>query len=530
MQHNQTTSTMLKFESPKDQSSIIKVIGVGGGGGNAVNYMYNQGIKGVDFIICNTDAQALEKSPVPNKIQLGTKGLGAGNIPLVAREAAMENADQIKEMLSCNTKMLFITAGMGGGTGTGAAPVIAEIAKELGILTVGIITLPFNFEGRKRSQQAEHGIKEMLQYVDSIIVIYNEKLRELYGNLAISDAFKKADDVLLTAAKGIAEIITVEGYVNVDFEDINTVMKNSGSAIMGSGEAEGENRALKAVEQALKSPLLNDATIKGSKKILLNLTSGLEELTMDEVSEITEHITFESGSNADVIWGNSYDEKLGNKISVIVIATGFETNQQNNLPLERLPEKKINTLVEPIVESIKSEPLNEDFELPAIEVVSLNEPEPEMYTPPKLEVKEEDITNFTVYNKNEKFTPEPKGIFPEVSRESTVISPNNSLEVASEGVNTFASTNNAEYEIEDSEVNRNAKERKDKLRQFSAGLKTAEGLEKIEKIPAYQRNGIELTDVKLSSESEISKYQLNTDDKNNFSIQSNNTFLHDNPD
>ena len=221
MQNNQISHTMLKFESPKDQASIIKVIGVGGGGGNAVNYMYNQGIKGVDFIICNTDAQALDKSPIPNKIQLGTKGLGAGNIPNVAREAARENADAIRELLKTNTKMLFITAGMGGGTGTGAAPVIAEIAKELDILTVGIITLPFDFEGRKRAQQADQGIKEMLLYVDSIIIINNEKLRELFGNLKITEAFKKADDVLLTAAKGIAEIITVEGQINVDFEDIN---------------------------------------------------------------------------------------------------------------------------------------------------------------------------------------------------------------------------------------------------------------------------------------------------------------------
>ncbi len=528
MQNNQISHTMLKFESPKDQASIIKVIGVGGGGGNAVNYMYNQGIKGVDFIICNTDAQALDKSPIPNKIQLGTKGLGAGNIPNVAREAARENADAIRELLKTNTKMLFITAGMGGGTGTGAAPVIAEIAKELDILTVGIITLPFDFEGRKRAQQADQGIKEMLLYVDSIIIINNEKLRELFGNLKITEAFKKADDVLLTAAKGIAEIITVEGQINVDFEDINTVMKNSGGAIMSSAEAEGENRAIEAVETALKSPLLNDASIKGAKNILLYLTSGTEELTMDEVSEITDKIKYESGSNTDVIWGNGYDENLGKKISVTIIATGFETNHTKSSSSNEMFEKKVNILNEE-----KSAEMSIDIE------------EPFQFVPSEIhrdidtgniltanaDYKDQDLTDFRVFN-NSPVSAENEYEIPQVQRLETISS--KQKEEPSELLKTnpiaFPSTSDPVYEEEDKEVNQRAKERKDKLRQFSAGLKTTEGLERIEKIPAYQRNGIELSEVKPSNESEISKYQLNSDENSNITISTNNTFLHDNVD
>lgn len=320
------SKAMFKFDLPKELPSIIKVIGVGGGGSNAVNHMYKQGIKGVDFIICNTDQQALDTSPVPKKIQLGaslTEGRGAGSLPDVGRNAAIENIDEIKAILDKNTKMVFITAGMGGGTGTGAAPVIAALAREAGILTVGIITIPFSFEGRRRRMQAEAGVEELKKNVDTLLIISNDKLREMYGNLKLKDCFAQADNILTTAAKSIAEIITVTGYMNVDFADVKTVMTNSGEAIMGSATASGENRAMKAVESALSSPLLNDSHIKGASNILLYINSGNDEVSMDEVSEITDYIQEEAGLTADIIWGNGTDESLGDAITVTVIATGF---------------------------------------------------------------------------------------------------------------------------------------------------------------------------------------------------------------
>jgi cell division protein FtsZ len=322
---------ILKFDMPKNQSNIIKVFGVGGGGSNAVTHMFRQGIKDVDFIICNTDAKALEFSPVPTKIQLGvnlTSGLGAGAVPSVGRNAALENSDDIRSVLGKGTKMLFITAGMGGGTGTGAAPVIAQIARGMDILTVGIVTIPFLFEGRKRKLHAEEGIRQLKEHVDALVIISNDRLREQYGNLKLSEAFSQADNVLTTAAKGIAELITVTGYINVDFEDVRTVMKDSGVAIMGTGVAGGENRALKAVEQAISSPLLNNNDIEGASDLLLYIASGKDEITMDEVTEITEFIHAKTKSDAksstEVIWGNGIDETLGDKVSVTIIATGFD--------------------------------------------------------------------------------------------------------------------------------------------------------------------------------------------------------------
>ncbi len=287
-----------KVDLPKERSSIIKVIGVGGGGSNAVNHMYKQGIAGVDFFVCNTDSQALEMSPIPNKVQLGsslTEGLGAGSIPEVGKNAAIESVDELKEILSKGTKMVFITAGMGGGTGTGASPIIASAAKEMGILTVAIITTPFSFEGPRRKQQAEQGLAELKKNVDAILIISNDKLREMYGNLSITSAFAHADNVLTTAAKGIAEIISVAGVINRDFRDVMTVMKDSGVAIMGSGTAEGDERAIKAVEAALASPLLRDSNIRGARYILLSITSGTEEILTDEISTITEFIQDEAG-------------------------------------------------------------------------------------------------------------------------------------------------------------------------------------------------------------------------------------------
>jgi len=332
------------FEMLKDKSSIIKVIGVGGGGGNAVNHMYKQGIAGVDFIICNTDSQALESSPIPNKVQLGsslTEGRGAGSMPVVGMNSAIESIDDVKDLLGSNTKMVFITAGMGGGTGTGASPIICQAAKELGILTVGIVTTPFNFEGKRRKQQADEGLAALKEHVDTLLVISNDKLRQMYGNLTLSSAFAEADNILATAAKGIAEIITVPGYINVDFEDVKTVMQNSGVAIMGSASSEGEGRAYKAVQAALNSPLLNDNDIEGARYILLNITSGSQEVLMDEVSEITDYIQNQAGLTADIIWGNCHDESLGNKISVTLIATGFQTKTNRIEKMGSVTERTI---------------------------------------------------------------------------------------------------------------------------------------------------------------------------------------------
>ena len=306
-----------------EKPNYIKVIGVGGGGGNAVNHMMEEGIQGVDFVLCNTDHQALLKSHVKTTVHLGKRELGAGNDPNIGREAAEMSRDELEALMDDNTKMLFVTAGMGGGTGTGAAPVVAKMAKQKGILTVGIVTMPMEREGRRRKLQALAGIDELKKCVDTLILISTDKLRDQYGNMKLSEAFKKADDVLATAARGIAEIITVPGYVNVDFEDVKTVMKDSGKAIMGSGVAEGENRAEKAIKDAIHSPLLNDSNIEGAKNILLYITSGTDEVSLDEVDEILEIAQNACGNNSDVIWGNGTDESLGEALSVTLIATGF---------------------------------------------------------------------------------------------------------------------------------------------------------------------------------------------------------------
>ena len=322
----------INFDLPKHKSNLIKVIGIGGGGSNAVNYMYREGIKGVDFVICNTDRQALENSPVPNKIQLGlnlTEGLGAGANPEIGEQAALESLEELKGLLQQQTKMVFITAGMGGGTGTGAAPIIAGLAKEMGILTVGIVTIPFKFEGNTRYTQAQKGLDKLRESVDSLIVINNNKLREIYGNLGFKSGFGKADEVLATAAKGIAEVITHHYLQNIDLRDAKTVLSNSGTAIMGAAVTAGADRARIAIEAALDSPLLNDNKIKGAKNVLLLIVSGTDEITLDEIGEINDHIQSEAGYNADIIMGVGEDESLGDAISVTVIATGFDTDQQD---------------------------------------------------------------------------------------------------------------------------------------------------------------------------------------------------------
>ena len=336
----------ITFDLPKNKSNVIKAIGIGGGGSNAINYMFNQGIKGVDFVICNTDAQALNNSGVPNKIQLGvnlTEGLGAGANPEVGSQSAIESTEDIKAMLNVNTKMVFITAGMGGGTGTGAAPVIAKMAREMDILTVGIVTTPFSFEGKIRNEQAQNGIENLREHVDSLIIINNNKLREVYGNLGFKAGFSKADEVLSTAAKGIAEVITHHYTQNIDLKDANTVLSNSGTAIMGASTASGDGRAQEAIRKALDSPLLNDNNITGAKNVLLLIVSGDQEITIDEIGDINDHIQEQAGFGANIIMGVGEDLNLGDSVSVTIIATGFNADQQNEITNTE-PEKIIHSL------------------------------------------------------------------------------------------------------------------------------------------------------------------------------------------
>lgn len=515
----------LEFDLPKNRSNIIKVLGVGGGGSNAVSYMYKQGIRDVDFIVCNTDAQSLELSPVPTKLQLGSKGLGAGSIPDVGREATRENIDQVKELLQVNTKMLFITAGMGGGTGTGGAPVIAQAARELDILTVGIVTMPFVFEGRKRRLQAQAGIEEMRKYVDTLLVINNDKLRELYGDLKLSQAFHQADDVLTTAARGIAEIVTVPGYVNVDFEDVNTVMKNSGKAIMGSATAEGENRALNAVETALNSPLLDDNNIKGADDILLYIASGTEEISMDEVTEITDYIQNEAGQNAEILWGNGTDETLGAKICVTVIATGFDSKKKTGNE-----EKKVvvGTLGNNNVSEPPRDKKEESYQAPEIKIAT---PKPEksetpansqrMFTfdfgPAKPDNANHNIENET---KPSEARPNPDDDEEQQKEEKTFVS---LRKPEKEQVPEPEGPDNSFQE-------KQAQERIQRLRDLSVKLRTPGGLAELEKQPAYIRKKMELKDPPPNTGQQTSRYTLSSDDENNTDIRTNNSFLHDNVD
>ncbi|HSD13618.1 MAG TPA: cell division protein FtsZ [Flavobacterium sp.] len=363
----------ISFDLPKNQSNVIKVIGVGGGGSNAINHMFKQGIKGVDFIVCNTDSQALQNSSVPNKIQLGvnlTEGLGAGANPEVGQQSALESIEEIEKMLDANTKMVFITAGMGGGTGTGAAPVIAQLAKERDILTVGIVTIPFQFEGKVRQDQALSGVERLRKQVDSLIVINNNKLREVYGNLGFKAGFSKADEVLATASRGIAEVITHHYTQNIDLKDAKTVLSNSGTAIMGSATASGENRAKDAIINALDSPLLNDNKITGAKNVLLLIVSGTNEITIDEIGEINDHIQTEAGFNANIIMGVGEDESLGDAVAVTIIATGFNVEQQAEI-VNTEPKKIIHALEgeQKLVQDLTQKPIvpSFDFSIPTQE-------------------------------------------------------------------------------------------------------------------------------------------------------------------
>lgn len=510
------TLNTYKFEFPKHHKSIIKVIGVGGGGSNAVNHMFNQGIKDVEFIVCNTDSQALNNSPIPHKLQIGmhlTQGLGAGANPEVGMNAALENKEEIRELLHEDTRMVFITAGMGGGTGTGAAPVIAKVAKELDILTVGIVTVPFAFEGKKKMQQAELGIKEMKENCDTVLVILNDKLREIHGNLAISEAFAKADNVLTTASKGIAEIITVPGYVNVDFEDVKTVMKDSGAAVMGSSTTEGENRARRAAEEAISSPLLNNENIHGAQKILLSIISGEEaELQMDELTDITEYIQEIAGCDAEVIFGHGVDPDLGESIRVTLIATGFE-NANPGVSIDS--GMKVFDL-----ESNKQITL---FENP-LEAVTPVDPEPES--------KPVKGYAFEGFSKTLESDTKDEG---EEEQESKVIEWDFDLEVKKEErpyikdesyKSSFVPRDlDKMVESKKQQLQKQAEDRVNRLKGLSTPVTTDNFKEKLD-VPAYLRKEVRLHDVPHSSEKNISKYHLNDENQ----ILGNNKFLHDNVD
>lgn len=519
----------LKFDLPANNSSIIKVIGVGGGGSNAVNYMYEQGIKGVDFIVCNTDAQAIDKSPVPFKVQLGstlTEGRGAGSIPEVGRNAAIESIEDIRELLSTNTNMVFITAGMGGGTGTGAAPVIAKIAKDMGILTVGIVTVPFMFEGRKRSVQADLGLKEMRESVDTLLIIRNDKLRELYGNLTLKQAFSHADEVLCTAAKGIAEVITLIGTVNVDMNDVKTVMKDSGVAIMGSGRASGEGRAKRAVQAALESPLLNDNDINGANFVLLNITFGQDELLMDEVSEITDYIQEQAGMGAEVIWGYGQDQSLGDDICATVIATGFAAKTVDHvLPAPAQEPKKLWLETEGAKEIVaKVEKPTADAE-PTVATNELKEEEPFLKTVEKpLEFEFENVTNHITEEELESEDLPPLSSLklsldetPALEESKVYMNLSDELDAVvgksqETDVPTATLTHKEEPMVSDrparTELMARNKEREMRIREFTIKLKTPSGLNELESEPAYARRKVSLENPQHSSESNVSRYSL----------------------
>jgi len=510
----------MDFDIPKETSSIIKVIGVGGGGGNAVNHMYSEGIKGVEFLVCNTDLQALKHSPVPHKIQLGpslTEGRGAGSLPEIGKNAAIENIDEIKEYLEKDAKMVFVTAGMGGGTGTGAAPVIAEIAKELGILTVGIVTVPFNFEGKRRREQAEKGLEEMRKNVDTLLVINNERLREITGNLPIGSAFSQADNILATAAKGIAEVIENTGAINVDFNDVNTVMKNSGVAIMGSAVEEGDNRAIKAVQAALESPLLNDNDISGAEYVLLNITYGDQEVLMDEITEITDYIQESAGSTADVIFGHAKDDVLGDKISVTVIATGFKKSPITGF--ETAPKKEVATLYE------ETKEIREPLDSPTVQKTLII----------KEEVTEDEAKIIDESNEIEKDS-EERNLVWGFSKEQVTKN-----EEKEEAIITRVTLEDDKEELMDleghetkpivsaEEQQKRSQDRLSRIQKYTERLKKIDDIQDLENEPAYIRRNIELDDSKPSESDNNSKFSVSKSEDGT-SLNSNNSFLHDNVD
>ena len=566
-QYNSTNGIGEELFRPAEATmpNYIKVVGVGGGGGNAVNHMMEEGIQGVDFILCNTDHQALMRSPIKAKVHLGKRDLGAGNDPNIGREAAEISKDEIIALLDDNTKMLFVTAGMGGGTGTGAAPVIARLAKNMGILTVGIVTMPMEREGRKRKMQALDGIEELKKCVDTLILISTDKLRDQYGNMKLSEAFRKADDVLTTAAKGIAEIITVPGYVNVDFEDVTTVMKDSGKAIMGSGRAEGEGRAEKAIKAAIHSPLLNDSNIEGAKNILLYITSGTDEVSLDEVDEILEIAQNACGNNSDVIWGNGTDESLGNALSVTLIATGFNhdtipdttpTHPEKRVEPRVNVEKKVHVLNEPETVDEVATPQPEAVK-PQANVETSPEPvKPEPIAQPSTEervvhslfetVEEEPITDEIDEIDDTPAVVEPApaptvtetaSVTPREEEKPTVRvfsnpfqsdSDDEGFEITSRIMTQEEVEAKAEQEVAVMEATK-AKEvdpkeelRRQRLRALSINFRTQRGLEELESQPAYMRRDREITPI---VDDDMSHYSASS-----HGLSDENSYLHKNVD
>ena len=584
----------MHFNLPQSSNSPIKVIGVGGGGSNAVNTMFEQGINGVDFIDCNTDAQALDISPVPRKIQLGatlTGGQGAGSLPEVGKNAAIESLDELTNLLGTDTSMVFITAGMGGGTGTGAAPVIAQACRERGILTVGIVTIPFQFEGRRRNTQASEGLDAMREAVDTLLIIRNDKLRELFGNQTIRSAFANADQVLCTAAKGIAEVITLTGEINVDMNDVNTVMRNSGRAIMGSGSASGQGRAVKAVGEALESPLLNDSDITGANFVLLNITFGTEEILMDEIMEITDHIQASAGQTAEVIWGYGTDPNLGEDLCVTVIATGFEGKNldqtqavsspkkhylgkedtvENNVPPvvpTPAPEDSEPFLVQPDSSEphadLASDNLKWDLQAPQKELFPSAEEAPlaEVPTPeaqadlPQASLTHEESTalegqeldstamsndtmdtgtdeGFVIYNLDD--VPEPEDLTPDTPSDAAPAeaTPTESdwttdEEDATPQPQPSVQPSREAFAERQRQITRN-------LAEFKSKLNLPGRIADLENEPAYKRRNVSIEDTPHSSESSMSRFSLNeevdAEGNRRTELRDDNSFLHDNVD
>ena len=583
----------INFDLPKNRSNVIKAIGVGGGGSNAINHMFKQGIKGVDFVICNTDAQALNNSGVPNKIQLGvnlTEGLGAGANPDIGKQAALESCEDIIQMLQTNTKMVFITAGMGGGTGTGAAPIIAKMARELNILTVGIVTTPFEFEGKIRNEQAQIGLENLREHVDSLIIINNNKLRDVYGNLGFKAGFSKADEVLSTASKGIAEVITHHYTQNIDLKDAKTVLSNSGTAIMGAYKSSGENRAKEAISKALESPLLNDNKIFGAKNVLLLIVSGTNEITIDEIGEINDYIQDEAGNGANIIMGVGEDNELNDSISVTVIATGFDSDQQNQISntepqkiIHKLEEENLfsqlhnpehktipideQNLEENIVDEKKVE--ENDLELTnsekIVHVLEMDEYEDQNILDEDdydFKIKESsfddlsctsddnELLNGSMEDKNNENLVEwslfEKGI-EEENKEDEILIDNSEKLKFDEGYVEFESKLNNSKEnnsIESSNKKNDvlpeensisdfqklrSEERRLRMKEFNYKFNKSK-INDINDEPAFKRKGIDIDEVNNSEQQNISRTSLSEDESNEVKIRKNNSFLHDNVD
>ena len=540
--------TNFEFQLPKNQSSVIKVLGVGGGGSNAVNYMHSNGIKGVDFVVCNTDSQALEASQVPVKIQLGaelTEGLGAGSNPDIGKKAAEESIDRINELLDSNTKMLFITAGMGGGTGTGAAPVIAEVAKQKGILTVGVVTNPFSTEGGNRKKYAKDGLIELRKCVDTLLIINNDKLIEVYGDLTLSKAFAKANEVLNTATKGIAEVISQHLLVNIDLNDARRVLQNSGTAVMGQSEASGENRAIEAVEGALDSPLLNDNDIFGAEQVLLKIVTGPgdDEIKMSELNKIKSKIQQAAGNDVNIIEGVGIDNNLESSISVTVIATGFEQkidkdpvkinlSDSNNIE-DYITTEKVIEDDDKKVESLQTKIFNFDKEVLVQEISSSDEN--------NINSKPIDDENKIIFELDSEITPENISNAELTKEEFNIDNPAVIIDEIKKDDN-LSDNNFEENEITDSSktqidksISTNSKkglesrEREERLREISKKLRTPSGLTFLEEQPAYKRNNVTLESVPKSDKEDTANFTLEQNG-GDIILKKNNSFLHDNVD